>query len=80
MSRQPFSRADRNRIRRGRRTDRPRVAAARFPWASEVMRRENPGPFMSVTGYMKLIYDERDVARIAFRRNPMFRHIDRIAP
>ena len=78
MSRQPFSRADRNRIRRGRRTDRPRAAGARAPWATNVVRREHPGrTCVSLGEYLKLIYDERDVARVAMRRHPLFRRIAR---
>jgi len=80
MSHQPFSRADRNRIHRGRRADRPRNPAARFPWASSVIRRECPAQStVSVGEYMKLIYDDRDVSRIALRRHPLFRRIARTA-
>jgi hypothetical protein len=82
MSAQPFSRADRNRIRRGQRPDPPRTHAirAKSAWAWNVVRREHPGQrYLPYGAFLKLIYDERDIAKAATRVHPLFRYIQQRA-
>ncbi len=83
MSAQPFSRADRNRVKRGRRHERPVNVKAVGRWAGNVLRRENPGAkYHDAGALLRLVYPERS-AHIAIgkiRRHPLMRLIDRPAP
>lgn len=57
MSHQPYSRADRNRVRRGLRSDRPVNAKAWAAWSTSVMRNENPGArYWPLADQLKLVY------------------------